>query len=208
VSPATAAEDEVNYQPFTLGVDVGTLGLGASAGWRFTDHFGARGGVNFFSYSDTQDIEGNDYDSDLQLLSFPLGIDFYPSKNSSFRVTLGILLNLNELEGSTAPNQPVELNGNTYQDASLALNLSAEQEFISPYIAIGGNLFLGDAKRWSLGYELGVAYTGNPSVSLTRTGAANPGLDADMEAERQQIEDAAEDYKLYPIVKVSVNFSF
>jgi len=208
IPQAGAAEDEVNYQPFTLGAEVGTLGLGGAVSWRFSDHFGARSGVNFFFYNHTDDIEGNDYDADLQLLSFPLAIDYFPSKSSAFRVTLGVLLNLNELDGSTPLGQPVELNGNNYADAGLSLNLHSEQELMSPFIAIGGNIHFGKAKNWSLGYELGVAYTGSPDVSLTRTGAPNPGLDADLAAERQQLEDKAEDYKFYPIVKVSVNFSF
>lgn len=205
---AQAEEEEADYQPFNIGVEGGTLGLGGSVSWRFADHFGVRGGINYFSYSDNENIEGTQYDADLQLQSFPLGFDIYPSRSSSFRVTLGILLNQNELEGQTPLGQPVELNGNTYVDASLALRLQAEQEPISPYIAIGGNLYFDKAKHWSLGYELGVAYTGEPEVTLTRTGAANPGLDADMEAERQQLEDKFSDFKLYPIVKVSVNFAF
>jgi hypothetical protein len=203
-----AEEEEADYQPFNIGLEGGTLGLGGSLSWRFADHFGVRGGANYFSYSDSENIEGTQYDADLRLQSFPLGFDIYPSKRSSFRVTLGILLNQNELEGQTPLGQPVELNGNTYVDASLSLRLQAEQEPISPYIAIGGNLFFDKAKHWSLGYELGVAYTGEPEVSLTRTGAANPGLDADMEAERQQLEDKFSDFKLYPIVKISVNFAF
>ncbi len=204
-----AAEDEVNYQPFTLGADVGTLGVGASASWRFVDHFGVRGGVSFFSQSDSQDIEGNTYDADLQLLTFPLGVDFFPSKRSSFRVTLGVMVNLNELEGSTPLGQPVILNGNQYNDASYALSMKAEQETISPYLAIGGNLFLDKAKHWSLGYELGVAYTGSPDVTLVGTGTfPGPQYPGDLEAERREIEDKAKDYKFHPIVKLSVNFSF
>lgn len=205
--PAHAAEAP-DYQPVTIGVETGTLGLGGSLSWRFADHLGLRGGINYFSYDHDDNIEGTDYQAELKLQSFPVGLDIYPFPASPFRITVGVLINQNELTGSTPLGQEVELNGNTYQDASLSLRLKAEQEEFSPFITIGGNMYFDRAKHWSLGFEAGVAYTGEPTLSLTRTGAPDPGLDADLAAERQDLEDKMKDYKLYPILKVSVNFAF
>src|SRR6478609_8638902 len=88
-TPTLRAADaaEVKYQPLTLSVGVGTLGLGGEARWRFADHFGIRGGFNYFSYSeDGRDIEGVKYNADLQLFNAPLSLDIYPWDNRSFRI--------------------------------------------------------------------------------------------------------------------------
>src|SRR6187549_1849923 len=79
-----ADEAEVKYQPFTLSAGVSTLGLGAEARWRFADHFGVRGGLNYFTYSkDAVEIEGVSYNADVQLLNAPLSLDIYPWDNRS-----------------------------------------------------------------------------------------------------------------------------
>lgn len=216
-----ADEAEVKYQPFTLGLEAGSTGPGVSADWRFADHFGARLGVNgFFGGSvdfGTRDLEGNSYNTKLKLMSEPLALDIYPWETSSFRVTVGVLINQSELTGTGVPDYSVNLNGEFningifYQSANGIgdLNLKVEQMPVAPYVSIGMNFYLDKDQRWSVGGELGVAYTGNPDVTLsTSSGAENgdPLLRGNLNAEAQQIEDGA--WKFYPIVKASINFSF
>ena len=217
---ATAAEESAapDYRPFTLGAEAGTTGVGGAFNWRFTDHFGARAGFHYFSISDNnKDIEGISYNTDLTLMSEPLALDIYPWKTKSFRITVGVLLNQNELEGSTdaVPGQtfvPIGDSGTTYDIGALGnLNLNVEQMPVSPYIAIGMNFYLDKARHWSIGGEIGVAYTGSPDVALsTGSGAesTNPGLQQDLNSEAQEIENWAEKLEFYPIIKVSVNYSF
>lgn len=203
-----------DYRPFTLGVEAASTGPGFSASWRFTDHFGARAGVNgFFGASidvGSQDIEGIDYDTSLKLMSEPLALDIYPWKKSTFRITVGILLNQNEIEG-VVPQDPVfgqtfiTIGNNSYDSASIGnLNMTLEQPAVAPFISVGMIFYLDKSKHWSLGGELGVAYTGDPDVTLTTSTGNVPQGDLDLEA--QQIEDGA--WKFYPIVKVSLNYSF
>ena len=46
------------YRPFTLGLEGSTTGPGIAADWRFSDHFGARVGFNYFEFSkDGKEIE-------------------------------------------------------------------------------------------------------------------------------------------------------
>jgi len=218
--PVTAADvSEVpDYRPFTLGVEAGTTGIGGSLNWRFTDHFGARAGFHYFSLSDSgKDIEGISYNTDAQLMSEPLAVDIYPWKASTFRISLGVLLNQNELEGSTdaLPGQtfvPIGDSGVSYDIGDLGnLHTKVEQMPVSPYISIGMTFFLDKKKHWSIGGELGVAYTGSPDVALsTGSGAenTNPGLQQDLNTEAQQIEEWAEKLEFFPILKFSVNYSF
>jgi len=211
-----ASEDaEVpTYRPFTLSLEASSTGPGVAADWRFADHFGARAGVNgFFGAAidiGSRDIEGINYDTSLKLLSEPLALDIYPWKKSTFRITVGIMLNQNEVEGEV-PQDPVfgntflTIGGNTYDSANIGdLNMKLEQNLVAPYVSIGMLFYLDKHKHWSLGGELGVAYTGTPDVTLSTSTGLVPQPDLDSEA--QQIEDGA--WKFYPIVKVSVNYSF
>ena len=113
--PAASATEAPDYRPFSLGLEAGTPGFGGSASWRFVDHFGVRAGFNYFSYSssgekflgeqiESVDIGGNvigvaKIDTKLSLMSEPLGLDIYPWKKSTFRITVGILFNQNEQAG-------------------------------------------------------------------------------------------------------------
>jgi hypothetical protein len=206
-------EATVNYQPLTFSVDAGTLGLGVSAGWRFHDHFGLHAGINYFGLSqDGHDIEGISYDADLRLLSAPIALDIYPWASKPFRISVGVLWNGNQIEGEV-PQDPVAgrtfvtIGSTSYDSAAIGnLNMKAEQTAVAPFISIGTSFYFDKAKHWSLSGELGVAYAGSADVALSNTGApVNP---ADLAAERQQIEDWADSFKFYPILKVSLNFSF
>jgi len=213
----TAATEEAsvpNYRPFTLGVEASSTGPGVAADWRFTDHFGARVGVNgFFGAAidiSGRDIEGINYDTSLKLLSEPLALDIYPWRQSTFRVTVGIMFNQNEVEGvvpqAGAFGQTfITIGNNSYDSASIGdLNMKLEQPVVAPYVSLGMKFHLDKHKHWSLGGELGVAYTGTPDVSLSTSTGLVP--QSDLDAEAQQVEDGA--WKFYPIVKVSVNYSF
>jgi hypothetical protein len=82
--------------------------------------------------------------------------------------------------------------------------MNLEQPAVAPFVSIGMNFYLDKARHWSIGGELGVAYTGDPDVTLSTTTGLVPQSDLDLEA--QEIEDGA--WKFYPIVKVSLNYSF
>lgn len=211
---ADNADESPAYQPFTIGAEAGTPGFGGSASWRFSDHFGARAGFAYFSYSQTgNEIEGITYNTDTRLMSEPLGLDIYPWKKSSFRITAGIMLNQNQIEG-VAPRDPVfgrtfiTINGTAYDSASIGdLNMKIEQQPISPYLSIGYSYFFDKARHWSLSGELGVTYTGNPEATLS-TGIPGTVPQQDLKAEASQLEDWASKYKFFPILRIGVNYSF
>lgn len=211
-TPEPEIKKELLYRPVTVGVELGTTGPGATVNWRFLGHLGLRVGFQYFSYSaDDIDIEDINYSADLRLMSGPVALDFYPSKYSTFRITLGVLLNQNKLEGTATaidPSETIKIGKNAYNLTDIGgLNLEAKQQVFSPYASIGGNVYLGKAKRWSLMGELGVAYTGSPDISL------NPGKPGtvyqdDLDAETGEIEDAVKNFKFWPILKFGICFSF
>ena len=231
---ATAATDEPNYRPFTISAEGGTTGLGGSASWRFSDNFGIRGGVNYFSYDtdlftystraplETSDTEQK-FKTTVRLLSEPLALDYYPSAKSSFHVSLGVLINQNRFQanvkGDGVPGSNFEINGTQYfQSAVNELDLEVKQQTLSPYLSIGGSIYFGKARHWALNGELGVAYTGSPKVSLTSPAQGGildtPDLNSNtpftdnLNAEAKSVAQDAKDFKFYPIVKIGVSYSF
>lgn len=198
----------------TAGVEVGTLGPGVSVGWRLSDHFGVRGGVNFLSYNrDGDEVSDVTFNSKLRLLSAPIGVDFYPWPDSAFRITGGVLFNGNRFT-AIAPQQapgavsvPLGTSGGIDSAAIGDLSLKVDQNVIAPYLGVGYNWFFGKEKRWTIGGEVGVAFAGSPDVTLTRSNGPDA-IDAQVAIEQQQIEDDLEKYTVYPIVRVSVGFSF
>lgn len=205
---------EADYWPVQIGIEGGTTGLGGSVGWRFSDHLGVHGGINYFSYSHDEEIEGINYDAKLKLLSEPLTLDWYPWKERSFRVSIGALFNQNRLSGQGFgnPADTVEIGGDPYGWAAVGpLTIKIKHEPVAPYLSIGGNLFyFDDAHRWAFTGEIGVFYTGDASVELSRnTGAVPlPGIDPSLEREEREIEDEANDFPIWPVVKVGISFSF
>ncbi len=214
---ADSGEEAPTYQPFTIGAEAGTPGFGGSASWRFADHFGARAGFSYFGYSQTDvEIDGITYnDTDLRLMSEPIGLDIYPWQKSSFRITVGIMLNQNEYTGVAARDPianrtfiEIGSSGNSYDSSAIGdLNLTVEQQVVSPYLSIGYSYYFDKARHWSLSGELGVAYTGDPDVTLT-TGVPGSVPQPDLDSEASQIEDTFSKYKFYPILRIGVNYSF
>jgi hypothetical protein len=78
---------------------------------------------------------------------------------------------------------------------------------VDPYVAIGGNLYFDKARHFSLGFELGAFYLGNPRVNITTTpsGVVPP---ADLAASEQKVKNDFKKVPVWPILKLSLNYSF
>jgi len=199
------------YWPGSVTLEGGTTGFGGSGSWRFHDYLGLRLGGDFFQYSKNDaEIKGIHYDAKLRLLSEPLTLDIYPWPKHSFHISVGAMFNQNELTGTSSDNTTIIIDGKHFPINQVgSLDLQIKQQPVNPYLSIGGNFFYFDrAHHWALGGELGVAYTGDPRVSLTRSGPAAPLIDAAVNHEQKRIEDSASDYKWWPVVKLTTSYSF
>jgi hypothetical protein len=213
ISTSGRAQDgtkEANYRPFQVGIEAGTTGLGGYGGWRFADHFGARAGFDYLKYTRSGNIEGVAYRGDLRLSSEPLLLDYFPWKNRSFRVSLGVAFNQNELKGTASPTAGTMVTiGTTTVVAGPGdrVDLRIRQQAVAPYLSIGGNLLYFDkAHRWALAGELGVMYTGRSKVDLTTTSGLITA--ADLATERAEIKRYADRVQFWPVLKLGVNFHF
>jgi hypothetical protein len=217
---ATAAEAANNpaepplrpdYREWTVGLDAGSAGLGGFGSWRFCDHLGVRAGFDYFQWPENNLSIGDfRYGAKVRLMSEPLTLDLYPWKAHSFHISAGVMFNQNQLTGSSSGFGPIAIGGQTFQFSDLGvLNLKVEQQLVNPYLSIGGNfLYFDHAHHWALGGELGVAYTGDPRVSLTRSGPAAPLIDAAVSREQQKAQSWANQLQWLPVVKLMVSYSF
>ena len=197
------------YQPFNLGVDVGvTSGIGGVAGWRFSDHLGLVGGMEYFTYSMSRTINDVPYSAHLRLESEHVGLNIYPSKDSSFYLGLGAYFNQNRLSGSAVSDGTLTINGYTVPNGD-AVTLKYQQQPVDPYVSIGGNIYFDKARHFSLGVELGAFYLGNPKVSLTSN---DPGItppeQAELNTNKQKLEHDLKRLPVWPVLRLSLNYSF
>jgi hypothetical protein len=204
-------QEEPHFRPFTLSLEAGTTGLGGAVHWRFMNYLGIGAGFSGLSLGMGEvEGEGTQFDADLRLQVAPITVDFYPFKKKSFRISAGIAFNGNEITSNTTYTEDQEIGDGVYTPDQIGtLSLDAELgNTVVPYLGVGGTLFYFDeAHRWSLGWELGVLFSGSPDVSL-RSSASTPGLEADLEKERQSLEDDLDALTIYPVAKIAISFAF
>jgi hypothetical protein len=194
------------YQPFNIGAEAGTTGFGGLASWRFADHFGLVGAMDYLNYSTDRTISGIPYSAHVRMQSEHAGLNLYPWRDRSFHLSLGAFFNQNQLTGSAISDGTLTVNG-TPVPAGDSVNLTYKQQPINPYASIGGNLYFDKARHFSLGAELGVFYLGNPKVGVTTT---PPGSvpQSDLDAYKKQVEDDIKKVPVWPILNISLNYSF
>jgi hypothetical protein len=87
--------------------------------------------------------------------------------------------------------------------------MKVRQQPVNPYLSIGGNFFYFDhAHHWAMGGELGVAYTGDASASLNRSGPSNPAIASALQGAKDRLHDYADQFRWWPVVKLGVSYSF
>ncbi len=187
--------------------EVSTLGYGGSAGFELTPLFGVRVAGHIGSYS--RDLnEDAKYDGKLELNNGGALLDVYPFA-SGFRLSAGAFANGNKIKLVSKPANPIIVNGHPYSTG--IGNITGQVKFnkTSPYAGIGwGSKPSG--RGFGLTFDVGVLYQGTPMVELIGHTATftPPGWDADIQAERANVEHDIRNYKYYPVVGIGLSFGF
>jgi hypothetical protein len=200
----------------SLGVQISTLGLGAQLGKQVSPNFGARLGFNTLNYSGGSSSNfssgGLSYSGSLKLSSVTLLGDLYPTKNTSFHLTGGLVENSNSVSASATPAadptdaNPITINGNTY----FANDIGTETSKVSfsksdPYIGIGWGKPYGSGGAIRLSLDLGAMFESS-SVSSSHTAATdsnNKNLNNDVNS---SIQSTLKYLKVYPVVSLGIAF--
>lgn len=227
--PAVAAE---KAQPAGgLGLSLGTGGIGVDYVLGLTPYLDVRAGYDFGGLSLDREEDGIDYDADLKFSSGRLMLDVRPFAGG-FRISAGYYTGTPELELEAQGRDDYDIGGRTYTgDVQLLGDLDLGSG--APYLGIGWGGTSG-ARGFGLSLDLGVLFTDTPEVGLVvpRGRACDatlqPGCDpdgttgfdvtgnspqaqifqAELERERQNLEDDAADYDLWPILRLGVHWRF
>lgn len=195
----------------SVGVRVGTLGVGVEANKLITSHFGARVGYNVFSKNTTREQDDISFDAKVKLHSFTALVDVYPSARGSFHLTGGVVTNPLEFTGVGVPTgSGYEIDGTTYTAAQVGtLNASGEFASVLPYVGFGFGTPANSKKGVKFVVDLGVGI-GQPTLNLTATNPLNNAqLAANVENQRIKTQDDIRKYlKVYPSVTLGLAFAF
>lgn len=205
-APALAqdAESKVSF-----GVTGGTLGIGPEIGYRVNSSFGVRANAGWLSVGHDFDVDDIDYHGKLKLNSYGLMADLYPF-GGGFRLSAGARINDNKVRLRATPSKPVSVGGTTYTPAeigTLSGNVSVKDFTPALTLGWGGKL----AEGLVVGAEAGALFQGRPRVKqLTATGLLkdNPQFQEDLRREIREIEEDIDQYKVYPVVQLTVSYRF
>jgi hypothetical protein len=195
-----------------FGVKAGTLGLGLEATWRPIPLMDLRLGGTAYDFDDSGSQAGINYDATLNLENYYLNASFlFPV--SPFRITVGGYSNGNELQMASMDAPNFDIGNGIYNLAEVGtLRSTTSFEGVAPYAGVGFDFSL--FGKVGMNLDFGVLWQGAPVVALTADGTAvsdpilGPIFLADLEAERQQLEDEFKDYKAFPVVSLGFSFNF
>lgn len=192
-----------------VGVKLGTLGAGVEINYPLSSMLSISAGLNKFSQSEDDSIDGIEYDVDLDLQTISLFVNYHPF-SGSFRITAGAMINGNELSMAAKPNATYDIDGNIYTAAEVgSLEASVDFNSLAPYVGIGyGN---GADKGLGFTFDVGVLMQGEPNVDLESKGGLlsnDPTFQADLDAEEKAAEDDIDDFTIYPVLAVGVSYRF
>lgn len=212
--------------------EVSTLGLGGSIIRKITPNFNARVGVNAFTTGIDVNETEFDYEGDLNLFNVSTLIDIQPFKSSGFRLSAGLILGNNNIEGTADVSDrvadelgEVELNGENIDirdlnidglatiDADIDINDAA-----APYVGIGGGNAVGADKGLGFWWNLGVVFSGSPEAEVTSNFSAEipaelreeveAAADRTLENEEEELNDELDLLGVYPVVSLGFSYQF
>ena len=193
----------------SVGLTVGTTGVGVEAGYDIGEMFGVRATGNFLPISHSITPSNITYDGDLRLLTLGLLGDAYLF-NAGFRLTAGAFYDRNRLNITGTPNGAVTVGNTSYSPGQLG-TLSGRVDFreVAPYAGLGYASNRG-GHGWAFTADAGVMFAGAPRVTLASNGPATliPGFAANLETERQKIENDIDWLRYTPMVRLGVLYRF
>jgi hypothetical protein len=187
----------------------GTLGVGGEAGLELTRQIGLRGGVNFQPWEPTIELDEVEFTVQLPSPTYHAMVDLYPM-GGGFRLSGGLTWFSSSVEVTARPTEPVEVGDQTYSPQEVGELLGEfETKEMAPYVGLGFGR-LGGRRGVGFLLDLGVAFHGEPSVSLSATGPLSnqAAFQANLAEEEANINEDARKYRVYPVLAIGLAIGF
>lgn len=215
-------EEEGIYWPWgqkwpgmALGVKAGTTGLGGELTFGFNRWLNVRGGYNWFTTDANIKIDDVKYKADIDLDTFSLLLDVHPF-GGVFRISGGAYWHRDgTAELSATPKKDwTKIGSHRYEPASIGTivgRANVEDDMV-PYLGIGWGNSVADDAALTLSLDIGVMFQSYDVEPLRATGSGMFAGDAtfrnDLRKERDRIQDRLDDWKIYPVVALSLAYHF
>lgn len=197
---------------FSVGGKLGTGGAGLEGLYHFDENFTLRAAFVSSAFGGTFDVNGNEYDIDLETEYVSVLLEMSPSEGSFYFVG-GIVLHNNAIFGDAFIDPLLGVGvGDTIYDLADIDSLTGRLEFddrIAPYLGLGW--------RWrdlkpglSIGAEIGLLYHGRGIVTLEAEGPItnNAQFLQDLNVEQEDLEDFLGIAELLPVIELRIGYRF
>jgi hypothetical protein len=189
---------------FALAARAGTLGLGGELAAGLSERVVIRGGIGIVPFEPNMSF--SDLDLSLKLPTvYNVGIDLY--LNGAFRLGGGLLFRTDDptVNGNFTASQ--EIGGTVFTPQEIGtLTGILDASNRAPYVLIGFGRHT--APGVGLFLDLGVAFTGDPSVTLSAAGGTlsdDPGTISALNQEARDFEADMRGYlKIWPILSLGI----
>lgn len=188
VAPTPYGVSDSSERPLSrVGFEAGisALGIQLQGATNISSHFNVRAGYNFFNYSMNYTSDGINANGALNLSSAGVMLDVYPF-HSSFHISPGLLvMNNNQITATVdvPAGTSFTVNGSTYYSANANAATGATPVIGNGLLGLNTNKPAFTLKggwgniarrhgHWSVPFEAGVAFIGDPKVKVSMGGWA------------------------------------
>lgn len=184
VEPAVTVHTD-SFSRIAIGAGISVLGGEVNSALVLSQIFDARVTTDYFGFNSRRiDVDGVDIYPGLHFSSTSATVDFYPF-NMPIRLSAGLMFQNDNHAAATlaaSPGSNFTLNGQTFYaggsasgagSAPLTGNVALAFHTIrpAPKLTFGWGKFIPRSERhWSFPSEIGVAFTGAPSISVAMAG--------------------------------------
>jgi hypothetical protein len=209
--PVPARSTSSGASSTSIGLRVGTLGVGLELSHLFGDHIGARIGGNMFSLNRNQTQGDLAYEVKAKLQSFTGLLDWYPARRGAFHISAGAISSPLSLDGVGVPaaDGSFKFNRTTYTSSQVGiLTATAKYPSVLPYVGIGFGTPASKSHGVGLLLDVGAAI-GKSTVQIQSSNAANvPGMQANLNVEQNKAQDTANKIPVWPAVSLGLTYRF
>ena len=195
----------------SLGVNVGTLGIGGDLTIGLAPKANIRIKANGFKYKYDTTQDDISYKFDLGLLSAMSVIDLHPT-GGGFRLSGGLMLNKNKIDADAQPSTTYTI-GNTSYAPNEVGTMTGKLDFktIAPYAGLGWGNGVGEDKKLGFALDVGLAFQGSPKADLVATGgilSTDATFLANLEQEERNLENDVKSFKVFPVITFGLSYRF
>ncbi len=203
-----AQKQEFSFkQNSAVSLNLSTLGVGAAVHLKYNDALAFRAGFSkgnlLLTYNTSYNNTKVVVDAKFNLGMIYVFADYYPSKQSLFRFTGGLVRNYNLYEAKVIPATSQTYGYITYSPEQLGnIKVDVNGSKIVPYLGIGFGYPV-PRKKISLGSDIGLFIHGKPKFNIQASGVFSP---TNSDENLSVLSDAFSLWSFFPYLNLHVKY--